>query len=132
MTTNISETDELGKNCPIRGNILVIDDDLETRDMTALMLSIEGFSIRVAKKRETALELIAQCRPDLIVLDWFMPGMSVKEFLLQIQPLGIKVVLVTAGQALAAKADEVGVKHFLPKPFYPDALKNKLVEAMAS
>ncbi len=56
--------------------ILIVDDDPELRTIVATLLHRYGFSVFTASDGETALSLVPQIAPDLIVLDVSMPGMS--------------------------------------------------------
>lgn len=62
-------------------NVLVIDDDLGVQKVLAAALSVEDEvdEIRIASSGEQALEMCPSFRPDVIVLDFWMPGMSGRE-----------------------------------------------------
>jgi len=56
--------------------ILVVDDDLRIRETVAGPLESAGYQVNIAGDGTTALELIETARPNLIILDVTMPGMS--------------------------------------------------------
>jgi PAS domain S-box-containing protein len=60
--------------------VLVVEDDIETRDMLAAMLDRGGFSYRVATRASEALTVLDDWRPDVIVSDIGMPDMDGYEF----------------------------------------------------
>jgi CheY-like chemotaxis protein len=60
--------------------ILVVDDDVDCREMLAELLSNEGYVIEIAANGRQALEQLNHSRPALIILDLMMPVMSGWEF----------------------------------------------------
>jgi signal transduction histidine kinase/DNA-binding response OmpR family regulator len=58
------------------GDILVIDDDLATLDLSRRVLSREGYRVRTASSGSEGLTMARQHRPDLVVLDVMMPGLD--------------------------------------------------------
>jgi two-component system phosphate regulon response regulator PhoB len=56
--------------------VLLVDDDPDLRDVVAAMLEAVGLVVQAAGSAEEALEMIRHDPPDLIVLDWNLPGMS--------------------------------------------------------
>jgi response regulator RpfG family c-di-GMP phosphodiesterase len=105
--------------------LLLVDDDRGLR--TLLRTTFEVFDIEVdeADSASVALERIASRRPDVVVLDVHMPGMSGLELCRQLKAeedtAGIGVVLLTGSDADTdpEHADEVGADAFLRKPFSP-------------
>src|SRR5688572_29634456 len=59
--------------CP---TILVVDDDDDIRDFAAVRLQFAGYHVITAKDGNDALAIARQRRPDLVVLDVWMPGMD--------------------------------------------------------
>jgi DNA-binding response OmpR family regulator len=106
-------------------NVLVVDDEPEIREVLGLALSLEGYSVRLAPDRDLALKMYKQQKPDAILLDWSMSGLGIEEFLREIRAENPNecIVLITAGYRAEQKAKELGIKHYLPKPFeYVDIL----------
>lgn len=60
------------------GNILVVDDDAEIREVVQILLSSEGYHVTCAENGTNALELLQtyQVEPDVIILDVMMPGLD--------------------------------------------------------
>jgi two-component system OmpR family response regulator len=54
----------------------VIEHDLATRETLALMLRYYGYEVRAARDGREATALLAQMTPDLVVMDWWTPGLS--------------------------------------------------------
>jgi signal transduction histidine kinase/DNA-binding NarL/FixJ family response regulator len=102
--------------------ILLVDDTSEARLLLSRLLEPLGFDVKQATDGQHALELAASFAPDLIVMDWHMPGMdgvaataAIRSKALARQP---KIVMLSASafdderkQALATGADD-----FLHKP----------------
>jgi CheY-like chemotaxis protein len=106
------------------GVILVIEDDVGIRETLSEFLRSEGFQVDLARDGAEGLERLAVRRPDLILVDLFMPGMSGGQFLERLRAdaatRSLKVVLMTGsrpGGEAAAAADAV-----LQKPFELDEL----------
>ncbi|MBV1867188.1 MAG: response regulator, partial [Marinosulfonomonas sp.] len=56
--------------------ILVVEDEPAQREVLAYNLEAEGFTIEKADTGDEALTLVSEDAPDLIVLDWMLPGVS--------------------------------------------------------
>jgi two-component system response regulator ChvI len=74
----------------VRGNILIVDDDDLFRESIARNLSNAGFTPIVFADAASALtHLAASSQPDVILLDWRMPGMTGVELLAELRKAGI-------------------------------------------
>ena len=108
--------------------VLIVDDDPMVRQLTRMALS-EQYACLEAADAESAYNLLDKEHPDLIVLDWVLPGLSGPNFAKRLQrdrQLGqIPVIIVSArGEELVKKtATELGVAGYLPKPFNVRALR---------
>ena len=82
------------------GNLLVVDDDPDSRDVVTRSLAREGYSVKSAANGREALVAVAMTMPDLIILDAMMPEMSGVEFLQVIRSYlrwsTVPVILLTA------------------------------------
>jgi CheY-like chemotaxis protein len=100
--------------------ILLVDDDVATRDALTDALVAEGYEVRGAGDGQEALDLLrTEPPPDLILLDLMMPGLNGWEFRhRQVQDPALRripvIVLSAAGAGLEDVAD--GVADFLHKP----------------
>lgn len=62
--------------------VLLIDDNDDIRNLVQLLLSKEGYYVRSFSNAQEALELLGQgFKPSLVLVDWWMPIMSGKDFL---------------------------------------------------
>jgi DNA-binding response OmpR family regulator len=108
-------------------SVLVVDDDPVIRALLRDTLEIEGYEVRTAEDGAVGLALVAERRPDCVVLDLMMPGIDGHEVLRRIRAADddmLPVVMLTAAaddehtwQAWAG-----GVSCFLAKPFDVDVL----------
>ena len=82
--------------CPI----LVVEDDASTREMMRRMLAREGWAVSEAENGRSALDRVADERPEMILLDLMMPEMDGFEFITEMRKRdewrGIPVIVVTA------------------------------------
>ncbi|MEJ7648284.1 MAG: response regulator, partial [Nakamurella sp.] len=61
-------------------HLLVVEDDAAMRELLVELFQEEGYNVRLAGDGRAALHAIAQWSPDVIVLDWHMPGIDGEEF----------------------------------------------------
>ncbi|HYG77087.1 MAG TPA: response regulator [Planctomycetota bacterium] len=103
--------------------ILIIEDSADARDTLALMLSLEQYVVRVVSSRDEAVEVLSHGEPDVVLLDWFMPGMSIEDFVSKARKMypSIQIVLVSASLNTEKKAQEWKL-NFILKPYDPAEL----------
>ena len=103
--------------------ILVVDDDPAIREMIKLALTGGGYAVQEAGNTLDARQTIARQAPDLILLDWMLPGQSGFEFARALQRDAthklIPVIMLTARDQEEDKvaALEVGADDYVAKPF---------------
>ncbi|MBI4713864.1 response regulator [Candidatus Uhrbacteria bacterium] len=101
--------------------LLIIDDDEFLLDIYKHKLTKEGFEVDIAKNSEEAFALIKKSKPDLIILDLIMPGMSGFDVLEELNATsGLSkipvIVLTNLGQEEDRKrCFELGVKDYFVK-----------------
>lgn len=110
--------------------LVVIDDDEQVTQFVASVLPRAELNITTCNDPEAGWELIRQIRPDIVMLDEVMPGLSGIELLGRIVSWdpAIEVALLT-GQAntdLAVEAIQKGASAFLTKPITPAKLRDSL------
>ena len=108
--------------------ILVADDDVDVRTLIVLKLQSSGHDVTSVENGSEAVTTCRESRPDLVVLDLMMPGMSGLEACQAIredpQVADTPVILLTA-RAQASDVDAglaVGANEYLTKPFSPREL----------
>ena len=102
--------------------ILIVDDDVCIGDMLQEVLVKEGYQTARAYSGTEALLYLSGNRPDLILLDLMLPGLSGEELLPLIE--GIPVIVVSARSETADKVDLLlsGANDYITKPFDTDEL----------
>ncbi|MGE3459372.1 MAG: response regulator, partial [Kofleriaceae bacterium] len=105
--------------------VLMIDDDPDTRDLFKRTMSRRGFDVEVAGTGSQGIDLAARLKPDVIVLDVKMPGMSGWDVLsalkLADRTAHIPVIMLTVMQEQAV-GQALGAVDYLIKPLDPDRL----------
>lgn len=100
--------------------ILVVDDDVMTRDLLVRFLSLRGYRVRAAKDGREALRLVEESSPDLVILDLAMPEMNGVELLraLAARDYAGRTIILSGHQndSLLADAWALGPQEVLDKP----------------
>jgi CheY-like chemotaxis protein len=113
-------------------NVLVIEDDKIMGQMVAQILDDVGFEVVTASNGRLAFEKLQQHPIDFIVLDILLPEMDGFEIYSKLQAKpdakDIPVLIITAwaDEHHIEKASQLGIRHFLPKPFTEDELLNEI------
>lgn len=116
--------------------ILVADDDQDSAESLALLFQLMGHDVRAAQSGLAAIDVAAEFRPDLIVLDIGMPGLDGYEVCRRIRQHDWAQTIVIA--ALTGwsrdedrdRSEEAGFNHFLVKPVDPKALEELIAGLM--
>ena len=102
-------------------SILVIDDEPAIRDMLQIALDAAGFKVVLAEDAKQAYPIIIDTPPDLILLDWMMPGTSGIELLRRLRrdEINVPVIMLTAKVEEASKIAglDSGADDYIAKPF---------------
>jgi CheY-like chemotaxis protein len=112
--------------------LLIVDDDMVSREVMATMLTMSGYLVHTAADGEAALALLASgaCVPGVILMDAQMPGLSGVPLIEQLRSRSqAQLYVVSASDPpaeIAAAADG-----FLLKPFAPDALTKMFEDHVA-
>jgi len=113
--------------------ILYVDDEADIRTVAKLALErVGGFEVKAEESAETALQLLNEWLPDMLLLDVMMPGMNGPALFAKLQDderyKNLPVVFMTA-KAQPVEVDsylELGVLGVIPKPFDPFTLATQL------
>ena len=121
--------------------ILVIEDEEHIRTVLSYNLKLDGFEVYLAENGKVGLEIAREKMPDLILLDWMMPGMDGLQVLSELKhddaTKSIPVFMLTAKSMMAevGRALYEGADDYITKPFdvieLGQILKEKLEKAKA-
>jgi len=111
-------------------SILIVDDDPKLLNMLRRTLMYEGFQVTTAPDGNAALAQAQAHRPDVIVLDWMMPGLDGIGVMKKLRAAEDKtlILMLTARDAVEDRVQglESGADDYLPKPFAPAELLARL------
>lgn len=112
-------------------SVIVVDDDPAILDLVEMILNEEGYSVRTAANGREALDLVAEQRPALVLLDLMMPIMDGWSFCRRVKGEAatrtMPVIVMSADRHLNQKANDIDADGYLLKPFDLD----KLLEVVA-
>ena len=103
--------------------ILIVEDEAAIRQMLSMALTQEGYNSLEVANVGAAFEMLENLTPDLILLDWMMPGLSGLEFTRRLKKTpntrSIPIILLTAKSEEADKvtALDAGADDYITKPF---------------
>jgi len=110
------------------GKILVVDDDRGIQELVAVNLSQAGHIVQVADDAEIAHAFVREELPDLMLIDWMLPGMSGLQLARQLRAdqrtAALPLIMLTArgGEADRVAGLETGADDYVTKPFSPREL----------
>ena len=116
----------------MKRRVLVTDDDALTLEILRTILDLEEFEVLTAEDGETALDMVREQRPDIVLLDVMMPGLDGFAVCRTIKndpaTASIPVVLLTARDRAEDRAagEKAGCDAYITKPFSPLTLVEKL------
>ncbi|MGY3213088.1 response regulator [Mucilaginibacter sp. HD30] len=116
--------------------ILICDDDEGILDMLELILEDSGFSIIPVKNSLQIYDEIKKTKPDLVLLDLWMPVLSGDQVLRALrkapETTKLPVIVISASREGERIANEAGASDFIAKPFDLELLVNKVKELVAN
>ncbi|WP_269533586.1 phosphate regulon transcriptional regulator PhoB [Chitinimonas sp. BJYL2] len=113
-------------------NILLVEDEPAIQELIAFNLQQAGHHVLRADSAEVGLSIVRNALPDLILLDWMLPGMSGIEFAKKIRAdertRQIPVIMLTARSEETDKIQglETGADDYITKPFSPRELQARI------
>ena len=117
-------------------NVLVIDDESAIREMIRFALGKAGMEVRCAADAHEALDKIGEKAPDILLLDWMMPGISGLELTRRLRKNSttakIPIIMLTAKVSEDDKVAglNAGTDDYIVKPFSPRELVARIVAVM--
>jgi two-component system phosphate regulon response regulator PhoB len=117
-------------------NILVVEDEPAIQELIAVNLEGAGHHVLRAADSEQALALIRETLPDLVLLDWMLPGQSglgiARHLRNNARTRSIPIIMLTAKSAEQDKVGglEAGADDYITKPFSPRELLARIKALM--
>lgn len=107
-------------------HILVVEDEAKLAQFIELELKYEGYQVTVANDGFTGITMAREIKPDLIILDWMLPGLSGLELCRRLRTTGDKVpvILLTAKDDVSDRVAglDAGADDYVLKPFSVEEL----------
>ena len=103
--------------------IMVVDDEQDMVDLIKTQLEAKGYGVQFAYSGQEAFTLLGEQKPDLIILDIFMPQMDGLEVLVRLREnpatASIPVILLTTKMEYKdiLEGYQMGANYYIPKPF---------------
>src|SRR5574343_1359178 len=113
-------------------NILLVEDEPAIQELIAFNLTQAGHPVLRAASAENAMTLVKNALPDLILLDWMLPGASGVEFAKKLRAdertRGVPIIMLTARSDEQDKITglETGADDYITKPFSPRELQARI------
>lgn len=106
-----------------RTRVLVVEDELAQREILVYNLESEGYTVLQASTGEEALLIVSEQAPDIIILDWMLPGVSGIEVCRRLKgkpaTRGIPILMVSARseEGDRVRSLETGADDYVVKPY---------------
>jgi len=107
--------------------ILLVEDEERILRFMNISLRAAGYRVLTATTGEQALELVQSKKPDMMLLDIFLPGMNGLDALRKLRTFSqLPVIVISARDSLGPEALELGANEFITKPFKPEDLIRRM------
>jgi two-component system response regulator MprA len=109
--------------------ILVIEDEVRITNFIRRGLSMEGYAVDVAHDGVTGLDMAQANQPDLLVIDWMLPGMDGLEICRRVRAENnTPIIILTARDSVSDKVQglDAGADDYMVKPFDLDELSARV------
>lgn len=117
-----------------KGRVLIVEDDMDTRDLLALILEDEGYRVDAIEDGRRVLEQVRQARPDVITLDIGLPGKSGRRVLEELEQdpdtAGIPVLVISAHTHVLGEPFRGHAAGVIAKPFYIPQILSEIQQAL--
>jgi DNA-binding response OmpR family regulator len=118
-------------------SVLVVDDDVDMRDVITLKLELAGIQTAAEADGEAGLAAALETRPDVVLLDWMMPKLSGLEVCRRLreapETASLPIILLTAKaqEADVERGFAAGADDYIVKPFSPRELVSRVNALLA-
>lgn len=102
-------------------HILLVEDDAKLAQFVETELSLEGYRVTLATNGMEGLSVAREIQPDLLILDWMMPGLSGLDVCMRLRATGVQapIILLTAKDEIPDRVTglNAGADDYVTKPF---------------
>lgn len=109
----------------MKARILLIEDDALFSDLLKRALVIEGYQVDVAEDGFSGLAMYSETHPNLIVLDWILPGMDGLEVCRKLRQMGPEPIMMLTGKETIedrVRGLDAGADDYMVKPYDPEEI----------
>lgn len=114
--------------------VLIVDDEVEVCDALKTFLGLKKYEVEMALDGPTALKKVENFKPDIVLLDIKMPGMTGIDVLKEIRKfnpeIGIIMVSAIVDEKTTNKTIQLGAYEYIKKPINLTRLETVLMEKM--
>src|SRR3990172_7739248 len=113
----------------MRERVLVIEDEDRILDFLRRGLTYEGYRVDTAADGPTGMALARETPPDVVILDWMLPGLDGLEVCRRLRAAGdVPILMLTAKEAVSDRVQglDTGADDYLVKPFEFDELMARI------
>jgi two-component system, OmpR family, phosphate regulon response regulator PhoB len=106
-----------------RPQVLIVEDEPAQREVLTYNLEAEGFAVACAENGDDALVLVQESHPDVIILDWMLPGVSGIEICRRLKsnaatrPIPVIMLTARSEEADRVRGLETGADDYVVKPY---------------
>ncbi|MBG0818794.1 response regulator transcription factor [Planomonospora sp. ID82291] len=117
--------------------VLTVEDDADIQFVISFALKKAGHEVKMAGDGLAAMDALAEKLPDVVILDWMMPGLSGPEVCRRLREMpggqNVAVLMLSAKseQDDVTQAFEAGVDDYMTKPFSPKDLATRVQDLLA-
>ena len=115
--------------------ILVIDDDSDIAALIGMRLDMDGHTVHIESDGASGLARAQTERPDVVIVDWTLPGLSGPEICAQLRAdpemARTRLIMLTARPLGDVAAAGIAADEVLAKPFSPRHLSERVTAALA-
>jgi DNA-binding response OmpR family regulator len=114
--------------------LLIVDDELDICDFVRNFFTERDFEVFISCDGRTAIDIVKDKNPDIVLLDMLMPvmnGMEALKKMRQIDPL-LKIIVVTAveDEEIISEAENYGIIKYMTKPLILEDLEKAVLSAV--
>ena len=122
----------LGSTLPVKLNLLIVDDNADVRETLVQMVEADGHRVESVADGRTALSALTHRKPDLVLVDFAMPGLNGAEFVAEAHKIypDLKCLMITGYWDSDALTESGVTCPILRKPFTHAALRDAMAAAL--